>query len=278
MRRRLGLIGFPVEHSLSPAFQQPALDALGIDATYELWPTPPDQVADVMAALREPDVIGANVTVPHKQTVIPFLDELSDTALRAGAVNTIIPRNARLTGDNTDVPGLVRALREAGISEAGFSALLLGAGGAARGAMLALEALGVERVAIANRSPQRAGDIALLVPGIACQPVNLLPSSLEVVLPTVDLVINATSLGWNPSESPISPDLLRYAREECLVADLTYRDTLLLNSARRYGLRTLDGLPMLVYQGARSLELWTGLDAPVPVMMAAAVEARSARA
>ena len=114
MSLRLGLIGFPVSHSLSPSFQQPALDALGIDARYELWPTPADEVSARVTSLRAPDVLGANVTGPHKEAVAGVVDDVSAIAKRAGAVNTVISRAGRLTGENTDVPGLERSLREAG--------------------------------------------------------------------------------------------------------------------------------------------------------------------
>jgi shikimate dehydrogenase len=277
MTRRLGLIGFPVQHSLSPALQQPALDALGIDATYELWPTPLDELAGRVASLREPDAIGANVTVPHKQAVIPFLDELSETAMRAQAVNTVINRDGVLLGDNTDVYGLARSLTDAGIDRKGFTALVLGAGGAARGILLALESLGVGQVTVANRTITRANELARSFPDIQIAAVGIDEHVLTVHLSAADIVINATSLGWNADDTPIPIHLLKHLRQSSLVVDLTYRETLLLRSAGELGLLTLDGLPMLVYQGARSLELWTGRSAPVDLMMRHALEARSAR-
>ena len=278
MTLRLGLIGFPVEHSLSPSFQQPALDALGIDATYELWPTPLEELEQRVATLRDEAVLGANVTVPHKQAVIPFLDQLSDIAARAEAVNTIINRNGKLYGDNTDVFGLARSLTDAGVNQAEFRAVVLGAGGAARGAVLALESLGASLITIANRTPSRAEALAATVPGVAVEITGLESPALLESMQAADLVINATSLGWKADEMPVSPAAITQLPKDCLVVDLTYRDTAFLEAAKQLQLRTLDGLPMLVYQGARSLELWTDRPVPVELMMRCALQARSARA
>lgn len=277
MTLRLGLIGFPVQHSISPAFQQPALDALGVEARYELWPTPLEELAERVASLREPDAIGANVTVPHKQHVIPFLDQLSVTATRAQAVNTIINRTGMLHGDNTDVFGLARSLTDAGINQQGFSAMVLGAGGAARGVLLALESMGAGRVTVANRTPSRAHELALAFPDCRIEAIGLDDHGLPEAMESADLLINATSLGWNADELPVPQSMMTLLPIASLVVDLTYRDTTFLQVAKDRGLRTLDGLPMLVYQGARSLELWTQCDAPVELMMQRALDARSAR-
>lgn len=277
MTLRLGLIGFPVQHSISPAIQQPALEALGVDAVYELWPTPPEELAVRVASLRVPGTLGANVTVPHKQAVIPFLDQLSDIATRARAVNTIIQRDGALHGDNTDVFGLAKSLVEAGINQQGFSAVVLGAGGAARGVLLALESLGVETVSVANRTPARAHELAASFPGSRIRVTGLDELLLSDDLQSAGLLINATSLGWNPNDMPVPPSVLEGLSPDTLVVDLTYRETRFLKTAMDLGLRTLDGLSMLVYQGARSLELWTQREAPVDLMMQWALEARAAR-
>jgi shikimate dehydrogenase len=277
MPLRVGVIGYPVEHSLSPAFQQPALDALGIDATYALWSTPPDELPDRIAGLRAKDVLGANVTVPHKQAVVPLLDELEPTARRAEAVNTIIPRDGRLVGDNTDVFGIDQSLREAGIPSGEFEAVVLGAGGAARAVMLALEGLGVRTIAVVNRSQERALALISAFPDLNISVHSRDDPVLEQRLGSASLLVNATALGWKPDEMPMRESALDLLRQRSLVFDLTYRDTALLVAASRRGLRTLDGLPMLVYQGARAFSLWTGRDAPIDIMMQAAREARSAR-
>lgn len=277
MPLRLGLIGYPVSHSLSPAFQQPALDAMGIDAMYELWATPPETVHERVASLRSPDVLGANVTVPYKEAVAALVDDVSTAGQRAGAINTVVTTAGRLRGENTDIPGMARSLRESGINGAGFAAVVLGAGGAARGALLALESLGAARVTIANRSADKAVALTAVAPEIAGPVTELSGSGFENALSDADVLINTTALGWNDGETPIDTALLGLLPAHAIVLDLTYRDTLLLTAARERGLKGVDGLAMLVYQGARSLELWTGRDAPVELMMAAAMEARSKR-
>jgi shikimate dehydrogenase len=277
-RWRVGVIGDPVAHSISPAMQQPALDALGVPATYELWRTPAAALPARLASLRAPDVLGANVTAPHKQAVMDALDDVSVLARRAGAVNTIINRDGRLLGDNTDIYGFATALYAVCSDAAQRSALILGAGGAARGVVLALEQLGLTDIRIANRNPQRAAQLAA---DLAPTPLNVLSSALDVlraVLPQIGILINATSLGWHPGEWPLEAESLNLLPAEAVVFDLTYRDTELLRAARARSLQAADGLAMLVHQGARALELWTGAAAPGDVMLDAAARARAARA
>jgi shikimate dehydrogenase len=274
---RVGVIGDPVAHSLSPALQQPALDALGIPARYELWPTPAAELPRRVAGLREAEVLGANVTVPHKLAVMDLIDEVSTTARRAGAVNTIINRSGRLLGENTDVAGFAAALGEVDPAPASRRALILGAGGAARAVVLALDAAGVRDIAIANRGRERAQGLAGDLAPIPLTVLDLSQESLRSALPRVMLLVNATALGWHAGETPLPLDLLALLPADAIVVDLTYRDTDLLLAARRSGRRTLDGLPMLVHQGARALELWTGRPAPLAVMRAAAEAARAAR-
>lgn len=280
MSLRLGIIGYPLGHSASPAFQQAALDHLVLDATYERWEIAPERLAERVRELRGPDLLGFSVTVPHKETVMPLLDEVDAAARDIGAVNTVVHSDGRLRGANTDLAGFLRALREDGDYEPrGRSALVLGAGGAARAVAYALLAEGAARVAIANRSPERARTLADELAARFPAKVHALPldaDSLAPLLdagPSVDLIVNCTSLGMahgpDPGASPI-PDAL--IPPTALVYDLVYNpaETPLLAAARRAGARTLGGLPMLVYQGAAAFRLWTGRDAPVEVMMAAA--------
>jgi shikimate dehydrogenase len=275
-RWRVGVIGDPVAHSISPAMQQPALNALGIAATYERWHTSLAELPQRIAELRMPDVLGANVTVPHKQAVIPMLDQVSALAQRAGAVNTIINRNGTLFGDNTDVHGFATTLLETDPSAGKRRALILGAGGAARGVILALSSLGVTRIAVANRNRSTSGQLAADLAPIQLHLVDM--AELDRALAEADLLVNATSLGWHRGESPIPLERLMQLPAGSLVGDLTYRDTDLLIEARACGLATFDGLGMLVHQGARAFELWTGRLAPVDIMMRAALKAREPRA
>jgi shikimate dehydrogenase len=277
-RLRVGVIGDPVAHSLSPAMQQPALDALGIAAIYELWPTTAAELPGRIAGLRAPDVLGANVTVPHKRGVMSLLDEVRPLARRAGAVNTILRRDDRLIGENTDIAGFATALGAVCRDAGDRRALILGAGGAARAVVLALESLGMSRIAVANRTTSR---LDRLIADLAPTPVARVAyddTALRQALSDATLLINATAAGWQPGESPLPLDLLGALPVDALVVDLTYRETDLLAAARHLRLTTLDGLPMLVHQGAGSLELWTGHKAPVDLMLAAAGAARDARA
>lgn len=268
MTRRVGIIGHPVGHSLSPVFQQAAFDHCGLDLHYEAWDTPLAELPARVASLRSPDVLGANVTVPHKEAVIPHLDELGGQAARVGAVNTIVNRDGRLYGFNTDGPGFVAALRhEAHFEPAGRSFLLVGAGGAARGIAFALAEARASSILIWNRTPGRAAALAADV-GAPARPAAELPD-----LHSISCAVNCTSLGMRGGPDPAAiPFPLETAHPALLVVDIVYApaETPLLRSARELGLPVLGGLPMLIYQGALAFEHWTGLPAPVDVMHRAA--------
>lgn len=271
---RLGLIGDPVAHSLSPAMQNAALTALGVPGRYERWQTDAEAIPVRAASLRALDVLGANVTVPHKQTVLQYLDCLTQLARQVGAVNTIVRDGERLIGDNTDVWGFTTALSAVTGDLGGRTALILGAGGASRAVVIGLERLGLGRIVIANRKVERA---AALIEELGCQTgtaIELDGDALIETLATAAVVVNATALGWHPGETPIPLELLGALPDDAHVTDLTYRETDLLTAARARGLSASDGLEMLILQGAQALHLWTGLDAPVDVMRLAAVAAR----
>ena len=277
----VGVIGYPLGHSLSPAFQQAALDALGIPARYERWETPPDALPERVASLRRPECLGANVTVPYKEQVIPMLDELDEVAAQAGAVNTVVNRGGRLAGYNTDVAGFLRALRE----EGGFEprrciALVLGAGGAARAVVLALIRSGAAWIFVTNRTYHRAfrlvEELRTLAGRTRLVPIPMTYAALQQAAIGWDLVVNCTTLGMpgsvDANKSPLPGEMIP---PDCLVFDLVYgpEPTPLLRDARARGARALDGLPMLVYQGAESFRLWTGQEPPLEAMFRAAREA-----
>ena len=283
MTTKLGIIGFPISHSLSPVFQQAALDHYGMDATYRAWEVKPDDIPELVQYLRSPDVLGINVTLPHKGAVIPHLDEFGDSATAAGAVNTIVNRGGRLSGHNTDGTGFLRALREAsGFDSRGRRVLLLGAGGAARGVALALILEGVGHLTIANRTVSRADILHKLaqIHGIPAQAIPLGGPALTSAASTADLIVNCTTLGMShgPDEkgTPLSSEQIP---PTALVNDLVYNplETPLLREAARAGASTLGGIHMLVYQGAASFEMWTGREAPVAVMLEAATRAMASR-
>ncbi len=276
MPQRVGIIGYPIGHSLSPVLQQVAFDHYCIDATYQAWRVTPEDVPDFVGGLKEAGTLGCNVTVPHKEAVIPFLDVVDAWAARAGAVNTIVNDNGRLEGYNTDGIGFLRALREGvGGSAKDKHVLVLGAGGAAKGVCLALAGESVRSISIANRTLERAEALAKLLEGHGAHanPVSLEAVASKDASQQADIIINCTTLGMahGPGEkdSPLTYDQLPIGG---LVYDLVYNParTPLLREAERAGVATIGGLPMLVYQGAASFELWTGLEAPVSLMAEAA--------
>lgn len=283
MTQRIFLIGHPIGHSVSPAFQQAALDYYALDVRYEAMDVDAPSLSRTVATLRDPDVMGANVTVPHKEAVVPLLDELQEEARLIGAVNTIENRRGVLVGHNTDAQGFLRALKEeARFDPAGKTVLVLGAGGAARAVVVALAGAGVDSLVIANRTLERA---KALVEGLrpilpSAEAVALHPDSLAPVATRSHLIVNCTSMGMSggtgQGQTPMGADLIP---SHALVCDLVYnpRETPLLQEAARAGARVLGGLPMLVYQGAAAFELWTGKRAPIKVMFEAADKAMRGR-
>lgn len=283
---QIGLIGYPVKHSISPAFQQAAFDALGLDVRYELWETPAERLSSVIQGLRQEGRLGANVTIPYKQVVLGLLDRVDPLAATIGAVNTIVRRpDGSLEGYNTDVDGFVQAIEADGrMPLQGAQLVLLGAGGAARAVVAGALRAGADAVVIcARRLPPataivddlRRGGIAN---GRGRVRVVALSDGLSVAeaLRESQILVNATPVGMDghgPADTlPVPSD---YLHEELLVCDLIYRPpaTPLLRAAAAIGARTLNGLPMLVYQGAAAFERWTGRSAPIELMRRKAQEA-----
>jgi shikimate dehydrogenase len=278
------VIGYPLKRSLSPVFQQAALDHLKLDIRYEAWPTPEHRLAETVGGLRAPERLGANLTIPHKEAVLPLLDEADDLCRRVGAVNTIVNREGRLYGYNTDVGGFLRALREdGGFDPAGGRVLVAGAGGAARAIAVALIDAGAASITFINRTfPRAAGLVEELRSQAGDTELNALPdvfASWRASTISCRLLINCTSVGMaGTKEEKDSPVPLELIPPGALVFDLIYRPakTPLMAAAEKRGAGVLGGLPMLVYQGAESFPLWTGRDAPLEVMLKAARTALSA--
>lgn len=268
----VGVIGWPVAHSLSPPMHNAAFAALGLDWVYVAFPVHPQAVAAAVKGVTGLGLVGINVTIPHKQAVVEHVDELDQTAADLQTVNTIHNADGRLKGYNTDGPGLLRALAEEGAEVAGRNVAIIGAGGSARAVAFAIARAEAASLAILNRTPSRAEDLAGLVRGRAgYEAVRALPlhgqeSSLAVA--SADIVIDCTPVGMHPDEDvpPVVP--AEWLQPGQIVCDLTYnpRDTVLLRAARQRGARTVDGTGMLVHQGAIAFELWTGEPAPVEVM------------
>jgi shikimate dehydrogenase len=215
---------------------------------------------------------GVNVTIPHKQAVLAWMDELSPEARLIGAVNTIHLQDGRLHGYNTDGIGFLRALEEVGSDVAGRTVMLLGAGGAARAIAVQLCLSGIRRLLLANRTPTRAEDLAAYLrqnlPHTDVSIVSMGESALAAHLPHTDIVVNATSIGMHPRDPMLLPPTELGPRH--LVCDIVYRPlyTPLLRAAQRQGARTIDGLGMLLHQGAKAFEIWTEHTFPIPLIRA----------
>jgi shikimate dehydrogenase len=278
MTNRVVLIGHPVAHSFSGAMQQAAFDALGIDARYELWDRRQIDLAAAVTELRGDEFLGANITVPHKEHVVPLVDRLTEDAQATGAVNVISREGKKLIGHNTDVPGFKTALDKlVGRQKMPRQAVVLGAGGAARAVLFALITEGFQRVVIFNRHLHK-GEALVRHFGRSASHMDLraMPwheSVLEAELAKTKLVVNATSVGLTPGETPIPAELLL---PDLLVMDLVYNppQSQLLKDAAAARCTTMNGEPMLLQQGALSFELWTGKAAPIEVMQAELDRAR----
>lgn len=269
--RIVGVIGDPIQHSLSPAMHNASFSEQGLDWVYVPFHVQPDHLRDAIRGMKGLHITGLNVTIPHKEAVAPFLDSLTERARLIGAVNTIHLQQGELIGDNTDGAGFLRSLREeAEFEPAGKNILVVGAGGAARaiGVQLALE--GAERVDFANRTVQRAAQLAQFVRQQL--EVSAKAYSLSEVKPQMtekyDAIVHTTAWGMAPNDQ-VPPLIAAEAMHpQQLIADIVYtpEKTSLLQTAEKKGCRTLPGLGMLVYQAALAYALWTKQDAAVDVM------------
>lgn len=305
----VGLLGYPLGHSLSPPMQQAAFDHYGMDIRYEFWETEPAELKNMKERLLHPDTLGANVTVPHKETILPLMDELDDLAYEIGAVNTIVNRDGRLMGYNTDAGGFLKALRKEGnFDPAGKRALIIGAGGVAHAVTFALARAGVRSLFITDiitrRAQQLADKLSLSlrrtqgppprscydakdIGGVQSLDFNVYPlpdikvsspkgQPFRKALAECDLLVNCSPVGMKHTitegKSPVEAKLLH---NRLLVYDVVYNplETQLIIDARKACARTLGGLTMLVNQGATAFEMWTGKQAPIDVMFEAAKEA-----
>lgn len=272
---KLALLGYPLSHSLSPAMHNAALAEVGLsDWRYEAMPVEPGRLAKAVAIIRGEDYAGANVTVPHKEAIIPFLDGLTPVVEAIGAVNTLVKQNGRLIGHNTDAAGLLADLYEHDVHISHRPVMILGAGGAARAAVAACAGVGAQVRVVARRREQAQS--LLLQFSNPQSPIELYDwTSLGFIQASDDcaLILNATPLGMMPNAdaspwldgTPFPPGAFVY--------DLVYNpsETRLIQQARAAGLRAATGLGMLVEQGALAFELWTGKPAPRDVMRQAAI-------
>ena len=277
--KHLGLIGYPVAHSLSPRMHRAAFDALGIEAHYALWETQPDRLVKRIASLRFAEILGANITIPYKENVVSLVDECDPLAARIGAINTILNRSGRLVGYNTDAPGFIRALTEfAAFDCPGKKVVILGTGGAARAAALGLLENGVGEVTLLGRNEKHIQNLLHHLRKLTAKMhgttrvYGAMLGSPEAsrFLSTSDLLINATPVGLKADDATLLFDV-NILPTTALVMDMIFNPPLtpLLRAAQAHGCQVLNGLSMLLYQGALAFELWTGRPAPIEVMQRA---------
>ena len=274
--RICGIIGDPVEHSMSPVMHNAAFKVLGLDHVYLPFHVRGGELQEAIKGMRALNIAGLNVTIPHKMAVIEFLDEMDPLAEKMGAVNTIANEDGKLTGYNTDAPGFLQTLRMHGVEPDGKSIVILGAGGAAKGISFILAGEGA-RLVILNRTLSRAEELASQVAKSCRQKVvamALNEANLKMAFEGADVLVNTTSVGMVPDvdRTPVPGNLLN---SHLVVSDIVYNplETKLLREAKIAGARTVNGLDMLVWQGALAFEKWTGQKAPFEIMKQAAIKA-----
>jgi shikimate dehydrogenase len=273
--RLLGIIGHPIEHSLSPRMHNAAFAHDGADYAYVAMDVRPDRLAAAVEGLRALGFVGFNVTMPHKKAVLPLMDKLDETARLAGAVNTVVEEKGLLRGINTDGSGFVEACGEAGISLSGKRVLILGAGGAAAAIAVASLGEGASRLYIVNRTEDRAEELRVRLSEAACRTEILVRPFDEVgeVAAEAEILINATYLGMNTylgmkegDPLPLPAEALTAGKVVCDAVYLAGRETPLIWRAREAGACTVSGGRMLLYQGVQAQRAWTGREPNVRVM------------
>ena len=273
--RVCGVIGDPIEHSLSPILHNAAFNSLKLDYAFLAFKVKSVEVGNAINGMRALGIVGLNVTMPHKKSVISHLDEIDQTAKFLNAVNTIHNKNGKLFGFNTDGVGALKALKENGVNPAGKKVLLLGSGGAARAIAYAL-AKDADELVVLNRTVEQAKELASLLNRTFSKKAvadSLTPSAIQENLRGCDILVNATSVGMKPNanQSVITPEWLK---PNLAVMDIVYNpiETKLAKDAKSAGAKVVSGVEMLIYQGAASFEIWTGKSAPVEVMRKAALD------
>ena len=268
--KRFAVIGHPVSHSLSPLLHNTAYSLLGLECSYEAVDVGPHLLGEAVRDFKERGYCGLNVTIPHKEAIVKFVDTQSDESKAARAVNTVMFDNGRAYGHNTDVYGVAASLERYRTEIQGRLAVVLGAGGSARAIVYALcGRFAPSEIVIANRSVERAeeliADLKSHAMRTSLRATSLPGADLDLLLPQATLVINATSIGMYPAvdQSPIGDDAGFHPGQIALDLIYTPLETRFLNQASRCGARTISGLEMFLHQGARSFEIWLGRQMPV---------------
>lgn len=262
--RVLGVIGYPLGHSLSPLLHNHSLNELNLNYVYLAFTIKPDDLSNAINGFRALNIRGVNVTIPHKEAVIPLLDEIDPLALKVGAVNTIINNEGILKGYNTDVPGLTRMIEDDGnFTIKNKKALVVGAGGAARATAIALLQQGIKELCLINRTEGKAEKLVADLKKYYNNSLyygRLNPDFYSGLIKDIDILIDTTPVGMSPDIEvpPVIPE--QHLHSSMLVVDLVYNpsETTLLKAANRVGAKTLNGMGMLLYQGIESFKIWTG--------------------
>ncbi len=266
-----GIFGYPLAHTVSPAIQNCAFDFYRLRSIYFAFERSPDRFRYLMQRVRSLVLNGFNITVPFKEAVIPYLDRLNSDARVVGAVNTVKKEKNRWVGYNTDVYGFLASLKKVRFKAKNKAVVVLGAGGSARAVLFALGKAGAGKITVANRTLSRAGKLARkfrkMFPRIKWNAVSLKGSSLKAFLPEADLLVNTTKAGLKAQDPLLIPKSF-FPKRKILVYDLIYKpsETKLMKTAKRLGHRIINGETMLLYQGAKAFEIWTGRRAPINPM------------
>ena len=271
--RVVGLFGWPVAHSLSPPMHNAAFEAAGLDFIYLCFPVAPDQVEQAVKSIRALGLAGINVTIPHKTAVIPFVDEISKAAQTIGAVNTIVNTKGRLSAHNTDVYGFLRSLKERDVKVKGADVVIIGAGGVARAMAMGSAVHNTQSITlcdvIAEKARELAGDVKRMAPSVDVKTVEAGSTELKSLLARASIVCNATPLGMKEGDSlPLDEESLDAIPGSAAIFDAVYSPfgTPLEKRAQARGLEYIGGLNMLLFQGVRAFELWTGHSPDIQVM------------
>jgi shikimate dehydrogenase len=278
--KNLGVIGWPIVHSLSPAMQEAAIRAAGVDYAYIAMPVRPEELPKAVEGLRSLGFRGFNVTIPHKTAVIDCIDEIDEDARRIGAVNTVVNENGKLLGRNTDVLGFLQGLARCGVAIRNHNAVILGAGGAARAVVWGLIREKAAKITVGVRDAEKAkaalADFSQLADIEVC---SWSEGRFETALGEADILVNTTPLGMTPKIDEAPPVDWNHVRPEAFVYDIIYTPerTRFLREAEARGHRVLNGASMLVGQGAEAFTMWTGIRPDEAVMEKALMDSLRAK-
>ncbi|GMA99454.1 shikimate dehydrogenase [Pelosinus sp. IPA-1] len=267
--KKIGILGWPLGHSLSPLMHNAAFTALNLDYVYVPLPVQPENLAQAVAGLKAMDFTGANVTIPHKVAIMSYLDEIDLSAQLVGAVNTILIKEGKCIGYNTDAQGFIQSLTRNNVTIMDKKAVIMGAGGAARAVASGLIQNGIQQITIGTRNPLKAQEFTCLFPNfknlLGC---NWRDSTFTNQVKECDILINSTPIGMSANEKEELPILWENVNKDAAICDLIYNPpmTAFLNAAQIRGYRTINGAGMLVEQGALAFELWTDKQAPRTIM------------